>query len=525
MTNFSWIETHEAVIIGGGAAGLTTALSAAPMKALVLVQGDDYLHGSTAHAQGGIASPTDDEDVLLHGRDTLKSAAGSAIPEAVSILVKEGHAAVAWVAKHGLVWDVRPDGKVLLGREGAHSKNRILHAGGDATGRHVSETLYHAAKKSPYLELRYRARVVQITQDEFGISGLVVHWEKHGLGFIHTRKIVLATGGYGGLFRPTTSPALSTGEGLFLAAELGCPLQDLEMIQFHPTALDVPGDRSLHLLTEALRGAGARLVMVDGTDLPINHPQGPLGPRDIVARAIFEQKSKGLSVFLDARGVSNAETRFPTVSVFTQAFGLMLSRDLIPVTPAAHYTMGGVAVDLNSQTPIPGLWVVGEAASNGIHGANRLASNSLLECLVFGRRAGKTLKSTRNLKYPSSQLPPGKMVYSIKEADPSALDALGTLLFYYAGPVRTETQLNLGIQALNAWMVQWLDSKKQNLTLKRAFHLSLGIFESALARTESRGAHFRLDYPDSDPAWARLNSWKYAFSDPLSFIGKARNIA
>ena len=489
MKNIDFIEHREAVIIGCGAAGLTTALSLEKQMVLVISEGDDPFLTHTAYAQGGVAIANDGADILAHLNDTLLSGDHASDPDAVKVLVSEGPQIAEWLEKLNFFWDLDPNGGYQLGREGAHSTHRIRHAGGDATGYHLSRHLFQKARERNAIDFWFQTAALEILEDEHGICGLVVNRQGR-IGLVKTRRLVLATGGYSGLYRPTTSPNLNSGEGLILAAEVGTLLRDLEMVQFHPTALNL-GDRDhLPLLTEALRGAGARLVLDSNTVLPIDHPLGPLGPRDVVSRAIFLAIKEGHRVFLDATGVKDVEVRFPTVTRIARENGLSPARDLLPVTPAAHYAMGGIIVDLWGNTGIPGLWAVGEVSSTGVHGANRLASNSLLECLVFGRRVARGVQDfiPGSLRWPSIR-------YTARHAEnldlPSARSILGKILFKHAGPLREEADLKEGLRRVDSWMEKF----GNNRHLARSGVLARAILESALARRESRGAHCRLDYP------------------------------
>lgn len=485
-------QTFDCIIVGSGAAGLSAALSIQGMKTLVLSAGEDPYYSHTAYAQGGVAFPRDPADVEAHIQDTLLCGAEACDPAAVRLLIHQAEEVSRWLEELGVAWDRHQDGSLSLGREGAHSVARIRHAGGDATGQRLLQQLFRAALSKRRVVFAWRTRAWKILTDSLGICGIVVE-NSGNFVRLRTRRLLLASGGYSGLFRPTTSPTLGTGLGLMLAAEAGAALWDLEMIQFHPTALALPHMSSLPLLTEALRGAGATLCLEDGSPLSIPHPLGPLGPRDVVSRAIFQVQQQGQPVFLDARGVPQVVERFPTVARLVSDHGLDLRRDFLPVTVAAHYTMGGVASDLWGHTEIPGLWVAGEVACTRAHGANRLASNSLLECLVSGRLAGQAMEG-QTIRHRPRALPDLEENDRVLGDDPARLHELGALLSRHAGPIRHQASLASGREKVRLWA-----SSAVGRVSSLAALLADAILASALTRQESRGAHYRLDYPETLP--------------------------
>jgi len=489
MKTYDYVKFQDVVIIGSGAAGLTTALSIKKASVLIISEACDPYLSHTAYAQGGVAIAKNEDDIFIHHQDTMASGAQASDPEAVKILVSEGPSVAAWLESHDFFWDKDEEGNYLLGKEGAHSTNRIRHAGGDATGLLLVRHLFKKTQQKKNIQFLFQTRAQKILTDKNGVYGVVVV-SQGKIGLIKTRRLVLATGGYSGLYRPTTSPNLNPGDGLMLAAEVGATLRDLEMVQFHPTALNVIQGQ-LPLLTEALRGAGAFLVDENREPLFIDHPLGSLGPRDIVARAIFSAIQKGHRIFLDATHIKNVEGKFPTVSRLVAEHHFSLANDLLPVTPAAHYTMGGIMVDLLGRTTVSGLWAVGEVSSTGVHGANRLASNSLLECLVFGRRVGQTITD-----YLAKPILPHYHHFPFNRVSPNSLlklEMLGKILFKHVGPLRHEHSLLKGLRNIS----NWLDENQHDFLLSRSGLLAYAIVESALNRRESRGAHFRLDYPNS----------------------------
>ncbi|EWT07524.1 L-aspartate oxidase, partial [Intrasporangium chromatireducens Q5-1] len=394
--------TGVPVIVGAGLAGLVTALRLAPHPVIVLAAGRLGHGAASGWAQGGIAAALgDDDSAQLHAADTIAAGAGLCEPEVVARITAAAPAAVDYLAELGARFDRTPDGRYRLGLEGAHSRRRIVHAAGDGTGAEVLRAVVGAVRRTPsitVLEGTIATRLLVADGRVAGVAAERAAWSPapallatpaHAApGALASRsfqlrseRVILATGGSGQLWRHTTNPTGSRGQGLALAARAGAELRDLEMVQFHPTALDVGLD-PMPLVSEAVRGAGA--LLVDATGAPLT--DDPLAARDVVARAVWGELSRGGRVFLDARGAlgSRFADAFPTVARACQAAGIDPATDLIPVRPAAHYQCGGVTVDRHGRTTVPGLWAVGEVASTGLHGANRLASNSLLEAVVCG---------------------------------------------------------------------------------------------------------------------------------------------
>ncbi|MEV4411593.1 L-aspartate oxidase [Catellatospora sp. NPDC049609] len=394
----SWFEPTDVVVIGSGIAGLTAALhlreAGLHVTVVTKVNIDD---GSTRWAQGGIAAVLDPLDTpAAHAQDTLVAGVGLCDPAAVDVLVTEGPARVRELIKMGAEFDRHADGTLMLTREGGHHANRIVHAGGDATGAEVQRALHAAVRRDPWIRLVEHALVLDLLCDAAGRAcGVTLHvlgeGTEDGVGAVLARAVVLATGGLGQIFAATTNPVVSTGDGVALALRAGADVTDLEFVQFHPTSLYLPGNRTAQqpLVSEALRGEGAHLVDGDGKRFMVGqHELAELAPRDVVAKGIHRQMlASGTDhVYLDARHVPDLAHRFPTITAYCLAAGVDPTVDLIPVAPAAHYASGGVRTDLDGRTSIPGLYACGEVACTGVHGANRLASNSLLEGLVFARR-------------------------------------------------------------------------------------------------------------------------------------------
>ncbi|EFG79627.1 L-aspartate oxidase, partial [Mycobacterium parascrofulaceum ATCC BAA-614] len=389
-----WTHSADVVVIGTGVAGLAAALAAhrAGRSVVVLSKADQAKGGTATHyAQGGIAVvlPGNDDSVEAHVADTLTAGAGLCDPDAVSSIVADGYRAVSELVGAGARFDEAVPGRWDVTREGGHSRRRIVHAGGDATGAEVQRALDRAAAS---LDIRTGHVALRVLHDDAAVTGVLLG-SVDGYGIINAPSVILASGGLGHLYGATTNPAGSTGDGIALALWAGVAVSDLEFIQFHPTMLfaGTAGGRR-PLVTEAIRGEGAILVDRQGNSVTAGvHPMGDLAPRDVVAAAIDTRlKATGdPCVFLDARGIEGFATRFPTVTAACRAAGIDPVHQPIPVVPGAHYSCGGVVTDVHGQTELPGLFAAGEVARTGLHGANRLASNSLLEGLVVGGRAGR----------------------------------------------------------------------------------------------------------------------------------------
>lgn len=481
------------LVVGSGVAGLSVALAA--RGATVLTRGELAADGSSHWAQGGVAAAlAPDDSPALHAADTVAVAAGITELAAVEALAELGPGAVRQLIALGARFDRDADGDLALGREAGHSVRRIVHADGDATGAEVMRTLRAAALERPDIDVLEGHAVVDLVRSEGGsIVGVVAEAAGERVVLL-APAVVLATGGYGRLYDRTTNPEYVNGDGIAIAARAGARLADLEFVQFHPTALDVGADPA-PLLTEALRGEGARLVDREGRRYLLDvHPDAELAPRDVVARANWRQRESGEGAFLDARHLADGfPERFPTVFALAMAHGLDPRSDLLPVAPAAHYSMGGIDTDLWGRSSLSGLFAVGEASSTGVHGANRLASNSLLEGLVFGARVATVLSDDLSPSEPfvpmdALDLPWGR---SPQHAE------LRALMSRHAGVARTGD----GLESLLDWLA---DAKALDDTIdgRNARLLATLVAGAALSRTESRGGHHRLDFPELDPAQA-----------------------
>ncbi len=471
------------VVIGAGLAGLTVAIGLSPQPSVVLSAGAVSTGTSTGWAQGGVAAavgPDDSPD--LHTSDTMDAGAGLCDEDVVRTITRAGPDAIAWLAALGARFDRSRDGTYRLGLEGAHSRRRIVHAQGDGTGAELLRTVVDAARGLPSVSLWDHCPARRILVADGRVVGVLVD-TPDGPVELRTDTVVLATGGVGGLFSCTTNPLSSQGQGLALAFRAGAVLRDMEMVQFHPTALDI-GIDPMPLVSEAVRGEGAILVNESGQWVLRN----PLSARDVVSRAEWAQLQVGHRVFLDARtepGDRFADL-FPSIQATALAAGLDPAHDLLPVRPAAHYHMGGVLVDARGETTVPGLFAAGEVASTGLHGANRLASNSLLEAVVCGRAVARHLR--RSTPGSVSPAPPSAPTWSTTPAprgpDPMT-QQIREVVTQSAGVLRDEPGLRAG-----------LDRLRPHLDLDAGL-VGYLVAWSAMRRTESRGGHTRTDFPQT----------------------------
>jgi L-aspartate oxidase len=494
-------ETSDVLVVGSGAAGLTAALGCAPLSVTVLTKAT-LVSGSSPWAQGGVAAALGTDDTpALHAADTLSAGAGLCDPRAVGLLTGEGPERVEALLALGARFDRDTAGRLALGREAAHSRRRILHAK-DATGSEIVRALAEAVRRAPEVRVVERAFAADLLVEDGRVSGvLAVHAD--GRRVLHlANAVVLATGGLGQLYLHTTNPREATGDGLAMAARAGARLVDLEFVQFHPTALAVEtGGGPLPLLTEALRGEGAVLIDDRGCRFMAGeHPDRELAPRDVVARAIWRRLEAGRQVFLDAREAvgDRFPELFPTVFELCQRHGLDPRAEAMPVSPAAHYHMGGIFVDGRGRASLPGLWACGEVSSTGVHGANRLASNSLLEALVFGARVAEDLRATAGRSFPTGRRAPAVPEGTSHNAGLQL--AVRRVMWEKVGLVRDERGLTTALDELESLAEAYPRASGEARNL-----LSVGrlVAAAALARRESRGGHYRSDFPVPDPDWQR----------------------
>lgn len=501
------VEYVGPIVVGSGVAGLSTALGLGTCT--LVTAGDLGEGGSTPLAQGGIAAVIDPNDrIERHAADTIRVAGGLADANIVDLVIAGGPAAIDELVRLQAGFDRDDEGRLTLGREAGHSDRRIVHANGDATGAAVAVALTRAVAATPAIDVRQHTIVVDLVMHEGDVVGVLTR--SNGVEqILLSPSVVLATGGYAHCYARTTTPRGAIGSGVALAARVGAELADMEFVQFHPTALNVAGDDRLPLLTEALRGEGAELHNAHGQRfMQGEHPDLELAPRDIVARANYRQFMDGNTPTLDSRMVLGDDfpARFPTVFGLAQEHGFDPRTEALPVTPAAHFCMGGVAVDETGRASLPGLWAVGEASSTGLHGANRLASNSLLEGLVLGRRvAAAILADPANIERlrPLDEVAvPGCLIpLAVGAPDIQAGNVIAELreiLWSKVGVVRDEATLRSALGDLE----RLADHAQADLTSRTIHTVATLVAQSALARTESRGAHYRSDYANLDPAQA-----------------------
>jgi L-aspartate oxidase len=485
-------RSFEAIVVGGGLAGMLTALELAPRRVALVSYASLGESTSSAWAQGGIAAAVgDDDSPALHAADTVAAGAGLVEKRVAARLAADAPHAIARIAARGVRFDREGGVRYALGREGAHSRRRILRAGGDATGAELVRAIALAVRSAAHVTLIEGAQARNVLLDGAGaVAGLEVRLFGGTAVALSAPSVVLATGGVGGLYRFTTNPTSSRGSGIALAARAGARLADLEFVQFHPTALDVPAD-PLPLVTEALRGEGAALVdaggarVMEGVD-----PKLELASRDVVARRVFALRRAGERVYLDARDIRGGPfaERFPTVFAACMRFGIDPRRMPIPIVPAAHYHMGGIAVDLDGRTSVPGLYACGEVAATGVHGANRLASNSLLESVVYPERIARDI---------AASAPKNAALARLRDEAPAPV--AGTAAEW--SELRGVIYAGVGVERDEPGLLNALDRLERfarespSEDVRDAATAGSLIARAALRRRETRGSHARTDYP------------------------------
>jgi L-aspartate oxidase len=504
----------DILVIGGGLAGLRTALAVDPQFQVLLICKDGLENSNSMYAQGGIAAVWDEHDTMTaHIEDTLTAGGTLCDRNVVEHVVCRGPQEIQKLIEFGAQFDKKPDGNMLLGREGGHRSDRILHANGDSTGRELIRSLIAEVRCRPNIRIWENTFALDLLTHQDRCCGAIVYWKKQDeKELIWAKQTVLATGGIGQVYRETTNPKVATGDGVAMAARAGAVIQDMEFVQFHPTVLYIAGS-SRSLISEAMRGEGALLFDRKGQRfMPDYDDRAELAPRDIVSRSIVQQmeKTHSTNVFLDLthKPADWIYARFPGIAAACRQFGIDIAKDRIPVRPGAHYSMGGIAVDIDGRSSLAGLWAVGEVSRTGLHGANRLASNSLLEAAVFGESAGR-LASEAARKMPEDyravpieNRPFATANSSQMELMASLLDvqdirnALKSLLWRKAGVVRNEEGLRSALEDATRWSGYVFARQFQTAEdweLQNMLTVARLILDAALNRRETCGSHTRCD--------------------------------
>ncbi|HLH06664.1 MAG TPA: L-aspartate oxidase [Terriglobales bacterium] len=503
------ITDTDFVVVGAGVAGLRAAIELAAAGRVLVLAKLEVKESATQYAQGGIAAALSDEDeISLHLQDTLVAGDGLCNPQAARVLVEEGPERIEELIAWGTHFD-RNGTKLAFTREGAHSRDRILHAHGDSTGQEIGRALYFKAKSIKNIVISEFEFALDLLVENGRVSGVKLLGEDGHPHTVRASAVLLATGGLGHVYKETTNPAVATGDGVAMAFRAGAEISDMEFVQFHPTALYVKGAPRF-LLSEALRGEGAILRNDQlARFMPKYHPLAELAPRDVVARAIAHElelsRSKDPVVYLDLtdKNPEKIRQRFPRIYDTCLKYNVDITTDMIPVRPAAHYAMGGVKTDLDGCTSLAGLYAAGEVACTGVHGANRLASNSLLEGLVFGERAARSMRSELNHRQPAIHQNDLASTQEPASSDTRSADDLirevQNILWRDVGIVRSGHTLMNAIHQLEALKPSLPTSNcRRCQEARNVWQTGILIAKSALAREESRGAHYRTDFPAHD---------------------------
>jgi len=497
----------DTLVLGSGVSGLRSAIGAAQRGQVIVCAKESLDLTNTSWAQGGIACVLDPQDSIeAHIEDTITAGAGLCDRQAVELICRQGPERIGEIIDWGMRFDCSASGELLAGREGGHNASRVYHAGGDATGAELQRTLIHATRTHKDIRLFDHCFVIDLLtpSDAPGapVLGAITWHPKYGLQVIWARTTIMAMGGAGQVFRETSNPRVATADGIAMAYRAGAELADMEFIQFHPTTLYIPG-AARALISEAVRGEGAFLLDHAGHRfMPAIHPLAELAPRDVVASAIVRQLAiqGGKHVWLDCRHIEEFQSRFPGIHHTLASFGLDPAKDLIPVHPAAHYTIGGVRTDLRTRTSIPNLLALGEVSCTGLHGANRLASNSLLEGLVMGAIAGEEAANRAD----SSPVSPGSIVSEIEHSNHAELDledvrsSLRSTMWINAGIERTLTKLDDACDMFDLWGRYTLDKVfelPEGWEVQNMLTVGALIARAALTRTHSIGAHTLIEEP------------------------------
>ncbi|HEY8503128.1 MAG TPA: L-aspartate oxidase, partial [Gemmataceae bacterium] len=514
LTSFSVKDSlhqfTDILVVGAGIAGLRAALEVPEALDVLVVTKGSVNESNSAYAQGGIAGVLSPEDAFEnHVEDTLTAGAGLCDREIVELVVREAPQQIEDLIRFGTVFDTE-DGRLALTREGGHSHRRIVHALGDSTGHEVMRAIIARARRAPNVTIWDETFTTDLLTHEGRCAGAVVWRPGVGRVLLWAKQVILASGGAGMVYRETTNPPLATGDGMAMAWRAGAELRDMEFMQFHPTVLYVAGSARF-LISEAVRGEGAYLRDVHGERfMPAEDPRAELAPRDIVARAIFRtmERTQHPNVYLDLSHLdpSRVLQRFPGIAAVCRGFGLDITRDRIPVRPGAHYMIGGVTTDAQGRTTLPNLWAAGEVTSSGLHGANRLASNSLLEGLVFGTLCARGAAEAA-LRTPGTLAPlplayrtePGDSAETIDVTD--VTNALRSLMTRKMGIVRDRAGLAEARDDVEFWCRYVLRHEfdtREGWELQNLMTVARLMIDAALRREESRGTHYRSDFPDRD---------------------------
>jgi L-aspartate oxidase len=506
----------DVLVIGGGIAGMRATMAIDPQLSTLVITKDHLDESNSAYAQGGIAGVLAPEDRFEdHVTDTLIAGADLCDREVVEMVVREAPGHIRQLIEWGTVFDLQEDGDLLLGREGGHSHHRIVHALGDATGKEIMRAMITRAREVLKAQIWQDTFTIDLLTHEGQCRGALVWHKHHGRTFVWAKQTILCTGGVGQLYRETTNPPVATGDGHAIAYRAGAELRDMEFMQFHPTVLYIAGS-SRTLITEAIRGEGAILVDVNGERfMPSYDPRAELAPRDVVSQAIADRMlvTHHPCVYLDLSPIDPAHAlrRFPGIAKSCAEFGLDITKDRIPVRPGAHYMIGGVTVDKEGRTTLPGLWASGEVTSSGLHGANRLASNSLLEGLVYGARAGagaavaalEMPDTFQALPLENKVIVPGVEMLDLLDIR----NSLKSLMWRSVGVRRDGKQLAEAGKNVDRWCHYVLSRQfadPEGWELQNMLTVARVMIDSALQREESRGVHLRSDFPESGgPAWRR----------------------
>ena len=490
------------IVVGAGVAGLRAAIELSAYGQVLCLAKREVAESNTQYAQGGIAVALSDEDEIgLHLQDTINAGDGLVNPDAARVLVEEGPPRIEELIEWGTQFD-RHGTKLAFTREGAHSRNRVLHAHGDSTGQEIGRALYARAATISNIQFLEYEFTFELIVENGRVCGVRVLDAQNRARSIYSRGVVLATGGLGQVYSDTTNPTVATGDGVAMAYRAGAEISDMEFVQFHPTALYIKGAPRF-LLSEALRGEGAYLRNMAGKRfMPRYHELAELAPRDVVARAIAREielaGSADAVVYLDLTHLpaERVRERFPRIYKTCLQYGIDIATDLIPIRPAAHYAMGGVKSDLDGRTTLPGLYAAGECACTGVHGANRLASNSLLEGLVYGARAARTLAAERTMETPTLRCAQDGAPTDDDKAE-RVLRAVQALMWRDVGVVRSGDRLRGVVGELEALRTELpAGCSRRACEAANVLETGLLIARSALAREESRGAHYRTDFPE-----------------------------